>query len=146
MSNTWKQLCSLIRLPYVFFYLTYQEGVLKFTLEPPNPSYARKGSNAKLVWDYSVDDKQAEMLGVIYGVGEFNGPFTEMLVLQNDGSVVEHPNIPDAYKGRVKVEGNASLVIVNITSKDSKAFRCALVKASGGEIDGKVQLIVTGMN
>ncbi|XP_078379826.1 fibroblast growth factor receptor 1-A-like isoform X2 [Oculina patagonica] len=127
----------------LFQILPQTEGVLKFTLKPPNPSYAKKGSDAKLVWDYSVDNKQAELAGIIYSVQVSGGAFKEMLVQQSDGSVVNHPNIPSVYKGRVKVEGNASLVIVNVTSQDNTKFRCALVPTSGSEMSSDVQLIVT---
>ncbi|KAL9964811.1 hypothetical protein ACROYT_G028499 [Oculina patagonica] len=121
----------------------FKEGVLKLTLEPSDPSYAKKGRDAKLVWDYSVDNKQAELSGIIYSVQVSGGAFKEMLVQQNDGSVVNHPNIPAAYKGRVKVEGNATLVIVNVTSQDNTRFRCTLVPTSGLDISSEVQLIVT---
>ncbi|KAL9964818.1 hypothetical protein ACROYT_G028507 [Oculina patagonica] len=122
------------------------EGVLKFTLEPSDPSYAKKGSDAKLVWDYSVDNKQAELSGIIYRVQVSGGAFKAMLVQQSDGSVVEHPNIPPAYKGRVKMKGNATLVIVNVTSQHKTKYRCALVPTSGLDINSDVQLIVTGMD
>ena len=40
------------------------EAAFKFTLEPSNTRYARNGTLAKLVWDYSVDN-QAELPGII---------------------------------------------------------------------------------
>lgn len=118
-------------------------GVLKFTLEPPDPSYARNGSNAKFVWDYSVDN-QAELLGIIYSVKGSNGAFTGMLVKLMDGSVADHQNIPSAYKGRVRIEGRAALVIENVTPQDNTEFKCALVPNSGLDLESEVQLIVTG--
>ena len=127
-----------------FFMFAVAEGVLKFTVEPSNPSYARSASNAKLVWDYSVDNKQAELAGIIYSVQVSSGAFKGMLVQLNDGSVVNHAEIPTGYKGRVKVEGNASLVIENITLQDNTKFRCVLVALSGMNITSTVQLIVTG--
>ena len=117
------------------------EGVLKFTLEPPDPSYARNGSNAKLVWDYSG---QAELAWIIYGVGLPGGSFSGLLEQLSDGSFVDDADIPPRYKGRVKVEGNASLVIGNITPQDNTIFRCVLVPVSGTDIVSDVQLIVTG--
>ena len=116
---------------------------MKFTLEPPNPSYAGNGSNAKLVWDYSVDN-QAELLGIIYSVKEPSGTFTGMLVKLTDGSVRNHLSIPAAYKGRVRIEGRASLVVENVTPQDNTEFKCALVPNSGRDLESKVQLIVTG--
>ena len=121
-------------------------GVIKFTLEPLNPSYARNGSNAKLVWDYSVDNKQAELEGIRYSV-QSGQSFRGILVLFNNGTVMNHPNIPVAYNGRVRIEGRASLVIENINLQDNTQFRCTLVTkpGAGGDVVSIVQLIVTGM-
>ena len=122
---------------------THLEGVLKFTLAPPNPSYARNGSNATLVWDYSVDDKQAELRRIIYSV-QYRGAFRWMLIKQNDGNVVEYPYIPLAYRGRVRIEGNASLVIENVSPVDNALFQCKLVANLVSDLVSTVQLIVTG--
>ncbi|XP_078377528.1 vascular endothelial growth factor receptor 1-like [Oculina patagonica] len=127
--------------------LPHAEGVLKFTLVPPNPSYAVRGSNAKLVWDYSVEDKQAELQGIVYRVFQISsGLFTTLLIQNNDGTVADNPNIPLAYKGRVRIEGKASLVVENITDQDNTTFRCLLLaKLGSGAIDrvSNVQVIVT---
>ena len=112
-------------------------------MEPPNPSYAGNGSNAKLVWDYTVDNP-AELLGIIYSVKGSNGAFSGMLVKSVDGSVADHQNIPTAYKGRVRIEGRASLVVENVTPRDNTEFKCALVPKSGTDLESKVKLIVTG--
>lgn len=124
----------------------YLGAVIKFTLEPPNPSYARNGSNAKLVWDYSVDNKQAELEGIRYSV-QSGQRFTSILIIQNDGTVLNHPNIPAAYNGRVRIEGRASLVIENINLQDNTQFMCTLVAKAGAgrDVTNIVQLIVTGM-
>ncbi|KAL9966770.1 hypothetical protein ACROYT_G024890 [Oculina patagonica] len=131
----------------MIFNLTNLEGVLKFTLVPPNPSYAVRGSNAKLVWDYSVEDKQAELQGIVYRVFQISsGLFTTLLIQNNDGTVADNPNIPLAYKGRVRIEGKASLVVENITDQDNTTFRCLLLaKLGSGAIDrvSNVQVIVT---
>ncbi|KAL9964765.1 hypothetical protein ACROYT_G028449 [Oculina patagonica] len=121
------------------------EGVLKFTLEPSDPSYARKGSNARLVWDYSVDDKQKELQGIVYSVQVSNGPSVYVLVQFKNGTVVEHPQLPAAYKGRVRIEGNASLIIENVSLQDNTRFMCRLYAEPGAGQDhlSIVQLIVT---
>lgn len=120
------------------------DGALKFTLEPPNPSYASNGSNAKLMWDYGVDNEN-ELLGIVYFVKVPPGKFSKMLVKSMDGSVADAQGIPLAYKGRVKTEGRATLVIENITPQDNTEFKCALTPNSGTALESKVQLIVTGM-
>ena len=116
---------------------------MKFALEPPDPSYARNGSNAKLVWDYTVDNP-AELLGIIYSVKGSNGAFSGMLVKSVDGSVADHQNIPTAYKGRVRIEGRAALVIENVIPQDSTEFKCALIPSTGTDLESAIQLIVTG--
>ena len=118
---------------------------MKFTFEPPNPSYARNGSDAKLVWDYSVDNP-AELEGIIYSVQVPGAAsFINMLGLQNNGTF-EVSSIPNKYKGRVRIEGRASLVIENITSQDNSAgFMCTLVPKAGLNVASAVQLFVTGI-
>ena len=89
-------------------------------------------------------DKQEDLLGIIYRVKEPSGVFTGMLLKSADGNVTNHQSIPAAYKGRVRIEGRASLVIENVTSQDNTEFKCTLVPNSGKDLGSKVQLIVTG--
>lgn len=118
---------------------------MKFTLEPPSPSYAGNGSNAKLVWDYS-EDKPGDLLGIVYSVKESGGAFTDMLLKNPDGTVTPYPSLPDAYKqGRVRIEGRATFVLENVTPQDSTLFRCALKARSGGDKSSIVNLVVTGV-
>ena len=118
---------------------------MKFTEKPPNPSYARKGSNATLVWDYSVDNPQATLAGIVYSVQIPGGGFTNMLGVPYNGTVINFPTMPSAYRGRVRIEGRASLVIENITPQDNTAFMCTLSAkfGAGQDIVSVVQLIVT---
>ena len=120
---------------------------MKFTQEPPDPSYAINGSNTKLVWEYSVDNPQAELKGIIYSVQVSGGTFTNMLGLPYNGTVITFPTIPSEYKGRVRMEGRASLVIENITPQDNAVFMCTVVAKAGAGVDvgSMVQLIVTSM-
>lgn len=94
-----------------------------------------------------MDDKQAELQGIVFSVQVPGGSFTIMLVQQNDGTVVNHPNIPTAYKGRVKIEGSASLVIEKVTPQDSTRFKCKVSAkpGAGQDVENVVQLLVTGM-
>ena len=113
---------------------------MRFTQEPPNPSYFNNGSDANLMWDYT--DPHNNIQTIIYSV-VINHAFVRMLVNDSHG-VQEHPNIPQSYKGRVKIEGRATLVIENINPGDNTIFRCELL----GVIDtfaSRVQLIVAGM-
>ncbi|XP_078379924.1 uncharacterized protein LOC144662846 [Oculina patagonica] len=122
---------------------SFLEGVIKFTLEPSDPSYARKGSNARLVWDYNVDDKQKELLGIGFYVLVSNRPFLGMLVQFKNGTVAEHSQLPAAYRGRVRMEGNASLIIENVSAQDNTRFMCRLFAELGADHESEVQLIVT---
>ncbi|KAL9966768.1 hypothetical protein ACROYT_G024888 [Oculina patagonica] len=129
----------------MIFNLANLESVLKFTLEPSDPSFARNGSNAKLVWDYSVDDKQAELAAIIYSVQVSRGTFRDMLVQVNDGTVIDSSTIPASYKGRVRIVGKATLVIENITHQDNTIFQCKLLANLVLQADQRstVHLIVT---
>ena len=87
---------------------------MHFTQEPPNPSYFNNGSDANLMWDYT--DPHNNIHAIIYSV-VINRAFVKMLVNDSHG-VQEHPDIPPSYKGRVKIEGRATLVIENINPGD----------------------------
>ena len=114
---------------------------VRFTQEPSNPSYFNNGSDANLVWDYT--DPHNKILGIIYSV-LVNGRFVEMMVNDSRG-VQEHRAIPPSYKGRVKIEGRATLIIKNINPGDNTEFRCELTE-SLFSLTRTVQLIVAGKN
>ena len=111
-----------------------------FTREPSNPSYFNNGSDANLVWDYT--DSHNKIQVIIYSV-LVDGAFVRMMVNGSRG-VQEHPNIPPSYKGRVKIEGRATLVIKNINPGDNTEFKCSMFGSFVGTIESTVQLIVAG--
>ena len=113
---------------------------MRFTQEPSNPSYFNNGSDANLVWDYT--DPHNNIQSTLYSV-LVNGAFVEMMVNDSRG-VQEHPNIPLSYKGRVKVEGRATLVIKNMNSGDNTKFRCNVFGSFIYKVESTVQLIVAG--
>ena len=114
---------------------------VNFTQEPSNPSYFNNGSDAKLVWDYT--DPHNEIQVIIYSV-LVNGAFVRMMV-NNSHGVQEHPNIPPSYKGRVKIEGRATLVIKNVNPGDNTKFTCEMRGSLLQTVQSIVQLIVEGM-
>ena len=114
---------------------------VNFTQEPSNPSYFNNGSDAKLVWDYT--DPHNEIQVIIYSV-LVNGTFVRMMVNDSHG-VQEHPNIPPSYKGRVKIEGRATLVIKNVNPGDNTNFKCEMTGSFLHTVESIVQLIVDGM-
>ena len=115
---------------------------VRFTQEPTNPSYFNNGSDAKLVWDYT--DPQNKIQYIIYSV-LVDGKFVRMMVNDSRG-VQEHPDIPPSYKGRVKIEGRATLVIKDIKLSDNTEFDCEMWGSFSGSVKSTVQLIVAGMH
>ena len=113
---------------------------MRFTQEPSNPSYFNNGSDANLVWDYT--DSHNKIQVIIYSV-LVDGAFVRMMVNGSRG-VQEHPNIPPSYKGRVKIEGRATLVIKNINPGDNKNFICELTGSFLKTFQRTVKLIVAG--
>ena len=111
-----------------------------FTQEPSNPSYFNNGSDANLVWDYT--DSHNKIKHITYSV-LVKGVFVKMMFNDSRG-VQDHPDIPLSYKGRVKIEGRATLVIKNINPGDNTEFRCEIRGSFLNIIESAVQLIVAG--
>ena len=111
-----------------------------FTQEPSNPSYFNNGSDANLVWDYT--DPHNKIQHIIYSV-LVNVAFVRMIFNDSHG-VQEHPSIPPSYKGRVKIEERATLVIKNINPGDNTKFNCEFIGSFLETIESRVQLIVAG--
>ena len=122
---------------------------MAFTRTPDNPTYVVKGDNATLVWEYSVDDRQIELQGIVWSVIDKATGIPTVLVIETKSGNRSNPdNIPQAYKGRVFIEKTATLVIQNVTLEDSKAFRCSLRAESvpsAVDTESDARLIVTGM-
>ena len=125
---------------------------MRFTQEPSNPSYFKNGSDANLVWNYT--DPLNKIQSILYSV-LVKGAFVKMMVNDSRGKiklsclvlsclVQDHPAIPVSYKGRVKVEGRATLVIKNINPEDSTKFKCELTGSFINVFQSTVQLIVAG--
>ena len=114
---------------------------VRFTQEPSNPSYFNNGSDANLVWDYT--DPHNNVQSIIYSV-LVGGTFVRMMVNDSHG-VQEHPNIPPSYKGRVKIEGRATLVIKNINVRDNTKFKCDVSGNFLNSLESTVELILAGI-
>ena len=124
------------------FMLSILGGVnVHFTWEPSDPSYFNNGSDAKLVWDYA-DPAKNKIQRITYSV-LVNGEFLRMIVNGSHG-VLEHPEIPLSFRGRVKIEGRATLVIYNINPGDNTNFRCELIGSFLYLVQSTVQLDVAG--
>ena len=128
-------------LKILCLWLSILGGVdVRFTQEPSSPSYFNNGSDAKLVWDYT--DPHNDIQDILYEV-QVNGAFVKMMV-KNSLGVQEHPSIPPSYKGRIKIEGRATLVIKNINPRDNAKFNCELIGSFLETVKSTVQLIVAG--
>ena len=110
---------------------------VKVNQEPSNPSYFKNGSDAKLVWDYT--DPLNATRGIIFSV-LLKDTYRKMIFRGSRG-VQEHSDIPPSYKGRVKIEGRATLVIKNINPGDNTKFK---FETYGSVQESRVQLIVAG--
>ena len=122
-------------------WLSILEGVdVRFTQEPSDPSYFNNGSKANLVWDYT--DPHNSIQNIIYSV-LVDDTFVKMMVNGSHG-VQENPNIPPSYKGRVRIEGRATLVIKNINPGDNTEFKCEIWGSFSYLVESTVQLIVAG--
>ena len=113
---------------------------VRFTQEPSNPSYFNNGSDANLVWDYT--DSHNKIKYITYSV-LLDGAFFKMMYNDSKG-VQDHRDIPLSYKGRVKIEGRATLVIKNINPGDNTKFKCEIMGSFLYIIQSTVQLIVAG--
>lgn len=122
---------------------------MAFTRTPDDPTYVVKGDNATLVWEYSVDDRQIELKGIVWTVTVKATGNPAILVIETKSGNRSNPaNIPQAYKGRVSVEETATLVIQNVTLEDSTTFSCSLRAESvpsAVDTEAGTRLFVTGM-
>ena len=113
---------------------------VKVTQEPSDPSYFKNGSDANLVWNCT--DPLNKVQGIIYSVS-VNGVFVKMIYKDSRG-VQEYSSTPLCYKGRVKIEGRATLVIKNINPKDNTKIKFEMWGSLSSEVESTVQLIVAG--
>lgn len=73
--------------------------------------------------------------------------FVPLIQEKKDGEIKHNPNAPPMYgPERVTKEGQASLVIKNVTFKDSTTYKCLLDGEAGtADVQNSVELVVTGM-
>ena len=67
------------------------------------------------------------------------------MMVNDSHGVQEHPNIPPSYKGRVKIEGRATLVIKNINVRDNTKFKCDVSGNFLNSLESTVELILAGI-
>ncbi|CAH3161377.1 unnamed protein product [Pocillopora meandrina] len=64
------------------------------------------------------------------------------MMVNDSRGVREHPDIPPSYKGRVKIEGRATLVIKNINVRDNTKFKCGVYGTFLNSLESTVELIL----
>ena len=102
-----------------------------------------------MVWEYRVDDKEKELFGIVWSVVEkVTGNTINLFIETKSGDRKESSGISQAFKGRVSVKKQATLVIANVTLNDSTTFSCTLKAELGSGVadaEKSAQLVVTGM-
>ena len=127
---------------YLFY---FPAGAVEFTVQPGSTKYFMKGSNATLIWDYKVDNWEAELRYIIWRVRNKTSTIIYPLLYEdNKGNVTISRNIPQIYVGRVRKIGRATLVIENLTYEDTTRYICFLDKISGEDPSSSVELVITG--
>ena len=118
---------------------------MRFTEKPDSPLYFMKGSNATITWDYTVDNREAELRYIIWSVRNKTTDFPHPMLFENSkGTVNISTKIPQMYVGRVEKIGRATLVIKNLIYEDSATYECKLDQRFGEDHYSPVQLVITG--
>ena len=126
-------------------FVDFTEGLV-FTQTPNGTLYYVKGSDAFFNWSYRVDNRTAE-LGFVIWSRYNNTNQQEQILFYEDVKGDIHPgfNRPPSYIGRVRKEGQATLVVENVTFEDTAKYSCTLDgKSPVPDVDDIVQLVVTG--
>ena len=119
-----------------------------FTQQPADTVYFQEGSTAILTWTYTVDNRTTELRAIAWSIfNDTSSSFIALILEEKDGTVKYNPNAPPTYgPERVAKEGQASLVIKNVTFKDSATYKCLLAGEKGiADAENSVEVIITGM-
>ncbi len=136
--------------PFQHLYIStffFTEGALLFTQEPGDKVYVQEGSSAILTWAYTVDNRAAELKRITWTIyNKTLGADVTLILEGKSGNVMYNPNVPPTYgPDRVTKVGQASILIKNVTFKDSADYTCILAgEGSTPNVQDEVALIVTG--
>ncbi|XP_048588340.1 uncharacterized protein LOC5512415 isoform X2 [Nematostella vectensis] len=120
----------------------------RFTKMPDAVVYVTRGNTVKLVWEYTVDNREREFARYSPSWDFFNSQGQSSQIAYEDKEnkwrwSVTSMTIPDRLQGRVSKEGQATLVIRDLTTEDNGVYGCSLVLMSGEPIVSKVEIFVT---
>lgn len=106
--------------------------------------YFQEGSTANLTWTYTVN-KTDELTKVTWRMlNKTEGAYTTLIVEQKDGKTKYNPKLLSTHgPERVAIEGQASLVIKNVTFKDSTIYKCSL-QGKTANLENSVEMFVAG--
>ncbi|KXJ10259.1 Opioid-binding protein/cell adhesion molecule [Exaiptasia diaphana] len=135
-AGTLKMFFLYVSSIVLMFVCPFSSGVARFNLLPENKLYIVQGETAKILWDYHVDDIKTEFnsrsplwyfhnSSLLIGYGDSFDNRKFKIDTNSCPSRLRTPTV------RVSVEGKATLVITNITLKDSGTYGCILFLLSG---------------
>ena len=111
-----------------------------FTEAPNDPTYVVAGSDARLKWNYSHGS--VSRVDMQY---HKSGRWVTILSKDNAGTVSINPALPASLKSRIRIEGNATLVILTVNTRDSTRYKCVFVPTSGPATEeDPIQLVAIG--
>ena len=136
-----------ITLNLALSWLIFAECALMFLKEPERRMYAVEGSDVEIKWLYSEVNKTTDLMAVIWSIYNKTSRREIVLIVETvDGTVTVNPNTAAEYRNRVGKKEQATLVIKEVTSGDSRGFACRLRSTQGGlfDVTSRIQLEVIG--
>ena len=148
---------NLIFNKLILGFTSFSECAMSFTQPTEVPPayedvYVTEGSDAKLVWTYSVTSRNELRLNnavrwstYIPQLDTSNPSNKKGLIVENRGGIRQNlGTIPSYLTGRVSIENPATLVISNVKTTDDNFYQCRLTPAAIGvsEVTSLIKLTV----
>lgn len=117
--------------------LCISDAQVSFVLTPANPVQAQQGANATLYWDYTSN---RPLTFAQWGTTDSESKLQTIIAQQRENGEVEYLSLN--YRGRAKIQGRASLILINVKESDSGQYGCHLT-FDGVTIINSTSLIVS---
>ena len=112
-----------------------------FTAAPNDTTFVTSGSDATLEWNYLIHGSFSRV-EILY---ELSGSWVRLVWKEKDGRVIKNADLPSNLTSRITIEGNATLVMLNVSIGDSGKYECRFVDSSGKTTtEVPVELVVKG--